>query len=186
MPARPPAVARRGRGTRRARSYPGWPSRPPGPAPGSSQRPAGSWTRGRPGERSPMQPALGLVEHRPAARPRILTRRGTPGARPAADRRVPLPQQRVDRNVVPGDIPVHVGLRPRRQWRDLHLAAAGVVPHDRRVGARRRLVAAKPGRPGVVPGQAALEWLDLAQVAALVRGTGVQPGTVLLVLLPYR
>ena len=129
-----------------------------------------------------MDAALRLVEQRPAPGPRVLTRRGPARARPAAHRRVPALDERVHRHVVPGDVGLHVGLGPVRQRCDLHLAAAGVEPDDRRVGAGRTLVAAQPGGPCVIVAQRPVQRLHLADRAALVGRAGEQPRTVLGVL----
>src|SRR2546421_573626 len=123
-----------------------------------------------------MDAALRLVEQRPATGPRVLARRGPAGARPAADRGVPLLDERVDRHVVPGDVRLHVGLGPLGQRRDLHLAAAGVETDDRRVGPGRSLGAAQPGGPRVVVLHRPVQRLDLADPAALVRLPGGEPG----------
>src|SRR6185369_1208860 len=132
-----------------------------------------------------MQTALGLVEHGPPAGPRVLAGTGPPGARPAADAAVPVLDQRVHRDVEALDVGVDLGLSPVGQRGDLDLSATHFIADVLSAGARRALVPAQAGGPGVVRPKRLLQRSDFAQRAALVRVGGEQPGTVLPVLLAH-
>src|SRR6266513_6108638 len=68
------------------------------------------------GER--VQPAFGLAAAAPSPRPLGLAGRGGPGARPAADARVALVEQRVVGNAVFADVAPHVGPAPPSERED--------------------------------------------------------------------
>src|SRR5271166_5112792 len=61
------------------------------------------------------------------------------GARPAANRRVPLRRERMFEQLMVAFVRFDVGVRPRRDRIDLHDAATDVEMHDRRMDPRRCL-----------------------------------------------
>ena len=141
LPRAPRAGARRAHGgdpRRRAR-----PRRAP--------RSAGCSTPAWSPERSGVQAALGLAGAGPAA----FAPRAGDGAVRAADRRVALVVERVVGQVVLGDVAPHVLVRPVRERVELPALVLGVPGELGRAGARRRLVAAQAGDPGVDVGERA-------------------------------
>ena len=72
-----------------------------------------------------VEPALGLVGAGPPAGAGVLAGLDRLGARPAADGRVALVEQRVVGDVVVGDVAADVDVGPRRQRVDLDQARAG-------------------------------------------------------------
>src|SRR5438477_388708 len=79
----------------------------------------------------------------------VLVIGGRHGARPAADRRVALVEQRVVGHVVVADVAGHVIVGPHADRIDLD-EPADVAGHEWRLGACRRLAAAQPAHPRVL------------------------------------
>src|ERR1700722_13088990 len=133
--------------------------------------------------RSSMDAALGLACPGPAPAARVGPSVDPERAGRAADRRVAVVDQRVDQHSVGGDVVVDLLLGPADDRVDLdHLPA--VVPLDHLgLAAVAGLVPADAGDPRVIVGQRPLQRLHLAQVAAQVRVTPVEPGAELGVLL---
>src|SRR6516164_11394647 len=138
-------------------------------------------TATRPSSR--MDAALGLAGPSPAPAARVGAWLDPARAGRAADRGVAVVDQRVDQHVVGGDVVVDLLLGPADDRVDLdHLPP--VVPLDHLgLAAVAGLVPAYAGDPRVVVGQRPLQRLDLAQVAAQVRVSPVQPRAQLGILL---
>src|SRR6266576_4647865 len=118
-----------------------------------------------------VQPALGLAAAAPPPRPLGLAGGGGAGARPAADARVALVEQRVIRHAVFPDVAPHVRSTPVRQRKHFHdRPAVDLVQLDeRRRCAAGGLILPHGADPGVESDKGPLEWLDLADEAAAVR-----------------
>src|SRR5438132_3631710 len=116
--------------------------------------------------------ALELAGAGPASGALVLPRSDGTGAGDAADRRIAAIVQRVVRNLVDVDIGLDALGVPVDERLDLPDAVALRPLHPLGSGAGRALLAADSGDPRVVLGQRALEWLDLAKVAAAV-GVGL-------------
>src|SRR5437870_2679931 len=128
------------------------------------------------GER--VEPAFGLAAAAPPPGALRLARRGGSGARPAADARVALVEQRVVWHRVLPDVAPHVGPAPVRQRKDFHdrPTADLVVLHQLRGPTGAGLVLPHGADPGVERDDGALQGLDLAKKAAAVR-IGLIEGT---------
>src|SRR4249920_1463662 len=132
---------------------------------------------------SRMQAALRLAGACPPAAARVGAGLDADRAGGAADRRVPVVDQRVHQHALLGDEVVHLLLRPADDRVDLDHLPPVVPLHDFALAAVTGLVPAHPGDPGVVVGQRPLQRLDFAQVAAQVGVAPVEPGPELGVLL---
>src|SRR6266853_4873236 len=123
-----------------------------------------------------VEPTLGLTGAAPSPRPLGLTWRRGAGARPAADARVPLVEQRVIRHPVFPDVAPHVRPTPMRQRKHFHDRSALdlVILDDLRRRARGRLILSHRADPRIEPGDRSGERLDLANRAAAVRVRLVQ------------
>src|SRR4051812_9547306 len=104
-----------------------------------------------------VQPAFDGVRSRPAA----VTARARQSARRAADRVVALIVKWVIGQVVLGDVVPDILVRPRRQRVELPDTPALVALDLLRVRARRSLLAADAGDPGLHTGQRRLQRRDL-------------------------
>src|SRR5262245_40337266 len=132
-----------------------------------------SWAedqRERPRRRPGVQTALLLFPPAPAARARILS--GSHGTRawPAADARVAAVVQRVVRDVLGADVRPHMVVGPGHQRIDLQQVERFVALDDAGGRAVLRLVTADRGHPGLEAGHRLAQRLDLAELAAAVRG----------------
>src|SRR6266852_4589038 len=118
-----------------------------------------------------VQPALGLASAAPPPCALGFTGRRGSGARPAADARVALVEQRVIRHPVFPDVAPHLRPTPMREGKHLHdRAALDLMTFDDLVrGPAGRLVLPHRADPGVEPGDRPRERLDLANRAAAVR-----------------
>src|SRR5690606_3744016 len=117
-----------------------------------------------------MQAALVLLlAMAPAAGARVLAGAYRCRARLAADAGVAGVVQRVDRDVVRADVRPHVVRRPAQQRVDLPDAVLRIGLEMLRRRARRGLIAADGGDPGVRVAEHARQRLDLAQRAAAIR-----------------
>src|SRR6266480_7938784 len=118
-----------------------------------------------------VQAALGLAAAAPPPRPLGLAGGGGAGARPAADARVALVEQRVIGHAVFPDVAPHVRSTPVHQRKHLHdRPAVDLV----QLGERRRcaaggLILPHGADPGVESDKGPFEWLDLADEATAVR-----------------
>src|SRR6267378_1093110 len=102
----------------------------------------------------------------PASRARVLARDDRTSAGRAADRAVALVVERVVGNAVRVNVFPHLGFAPCRQRIEFLQAVRGVELALGELRARRGLLAALPGDPRALAGERALEWLDLAHLAA--------------------
>src|SRR5215204_903900 len=116
-----------------------------------------------------MKAALGLLQARPASGPSVLVRRHRAGLRLAADALVALFEQRVDGNVVLGDILVNPLLLDEGERCDLGSSVARLPGDHRRVRSLGGLLAADPSHPRVITLERPLKRLNLANLAAEVR-----------------
>src|SRR5215207_2670427 len=98
----------------------------------------------------PMKAALGLFQVRPPPGSMILVGRHWPRARLAADAPVALIEQRVDGNVVLGDVLVDPLLLHKGERGDLGCSEAAIPGHNGRVRPLGGLLPADPGHPRVV------------------------------------
>src|SRR6478736_1331247 len=143
-----------------------------------SALPCATATRTPPGLTPPsgMEAALRLAGARPPAAARVGAGLDADRAGGAADRRVPVVDQRIHQHALLGDEVVHLLLRPADDRVDLDHLPPVVPLHDLGLAAVAGLVPAHAGDPGVVVLQRPLQRLDLAQVAAQVRVAPEQPG----------
>src|SRR5437773_11567293 len=123
-----------------------------------------------------VEPALGLSGAAPPPRALGLARRRGAGARPAADARVTLVEQRVIRHAVFPDVAPHVRPTPVRQRKHFHdRSAIDLVVLDQLRGrAGGGLILPHRADPRVEADNGPLERLDLADEAAAVRVRLVQ------------
>src|SRR5215217_389745 len=120
----------------------------------------------------PVKTTLGLLQIQPAPGPGVLVRRHRPRARLATDALVALFEQRVDGNVMLGDVLVDPLLLHEGERRDLGRPVAGLPGEDRRVRPLGRLLAPNPGHPGVVTLERPSERAYFTDLAAEIRGAG--------------
>src|SRR6185295_18851519 len=102
----------------------------------------------------------------PPAGARIRTRLDRTRARYAADARVTAIVQGVVRQVASVDVGPHVLVGPIEQRADFPQTVPLVPRHRLAKRALLRLFATHAGHPGAMAGDCALEWLDLADIAA--------------------
>src|SRR5216683_5638297 len=123
-----------------------------------------------------VEPTLGLTGAAPPSRALGLAGRRGAGARPAADARVTLVEQRVIRHAVFPDVAPHVRATPVRQRKhfDDRAALDLVILDDLGRRAAGGLILPHRADPGVEPGDRPRERLDLANRAAAVRVRLVQ------------
>ena len=86
------------------------------------------------------------------------------GAGGAADARVKAVVQRVVRDLVELEVGPHLLFAPVRERVEFCKAVAIVEGADRQSFASRRLLRAQSGDPGLLAGQRALQWFDLARM----------------------
>src|SRR5207249_3767465 len=123
-----------------------------------------------------VEPALGLTGAAPPPRAVGFAGRRGSGARPAADARVTLVEQRVIRHTVFPDVAPHVRPVPMCEGKHFHDRPAVdlVILDDLRRRAGGRLILSHRADPGIEPGDRPRERLDLANGAAAVRVRLVQ------------
>src|SRR6266571_4680341 len=115
-----------------------------------------------------MEPAfarIGLLPP-PAAGTRVLACDGWTGAGRAANRTVALVVERVVGHVKRADVLPHRVLAPVGKGIEFHDAVRCVILLHLELGAGGGLLAALAGDPGFLAIECAIEWLDLADVAA--------------------
>src|SRR5271157_5501502 len=120
-----------------------------------------------------MQPALGFRRTTPSPGTFVFAGLYGAGARLAADARIILVMQWIVRNLLANDSLPNVLLRPACQGADFDEAELLVPLYDRRIGPRGALVAADARGPGVIVRGYAVQYDDLAIVAATVRIAGI-------------
>src|SRR5215217_874406 len=98
----------------------------------------------------PMKATLGLLQVRPPPGPVVLVGRYWTGLGLATDAPVALLEQRVDRNVVLGDVLVNPLLLHESKRGELGRAEAAIPRHNGSVRPLRGLLPADPGHPRVV------------------------------------
>ena len=104
----------------------------------------------------------------PAPGPHIFAGADGAGAGRAADARIALRVQRIDRHLVLPDVGFDIGQGPFEQRIEFGQVVLCVKRHFAQVRARCRLFAAQAGDPGALAGQGAAERLDLAHGAAIL------------------
>src|SRR5216683_1637408 len=117
-----------------------------------------------------VQAALGLGEGAPAPGARVLAGADRRRAGRAPDARVAALVERIGGDLALAHARPHVGAGPCGQRVDLHETELGIALHHAGAGALRRLVAPDGGDPGIELQHLDPQRLDLAQVAAQIRG----------------